>query len=278
MYAIREPKAAGVFYNSDKTSLERDLELAFKGKEGPREMENENPVAMITPHDSMHLCGNVSSWTYSRTGKTNYVILGANHLDVGARFAIMKEGLWKTPLGETVVSNRLAQKMMDKSRVLEYDVMSHDGEHSIETQLPFMQQMYGSDFKIVPIVIKNRFDDKEFMQQCIGLGKSIAQSLITEKERWVIIGTTDFSSGPKTRVEKADGSIIESMRNLNCKKFFDAIHKNGSYICGYGAVLATMSAAKEIKAKKSRLLKYMTSTESVKGGKAATGYASIIIK
>jgi len=278
MYAIREPKAAGVFYNSDRMSLERDLELAFRGRDGPGEVEDERPIAMITPHDNMHLCGQVSSWTYSKTGKTNYVIIGANHLDVGARFAIMKEGLWKTPLGEAVVSNSLAQKIMDKSRYLEYDVISHDGEHSIEVQLPFMQHMYGSEFKIVPIVIKNRFEDKDFMQQCIDLGKSIAHSIITEKDRWVIIGTTDLSSGPKSRVEKADGAIIESMKNLNCKKFFDAIHKNESYICGYGAVLATMSAAKEIKAKRSKLLKYMTSTEAVKGGKATTGYASIIIK
>lgn len=278
MYAIREPKAAGIFYNSDKSSLERDLEAAFKGKDGPGDTEDENPVAMITPHDKYSSCGHVSAWTYAKTGKTNYVIIGTNHLDVGARFAIMKEGLWKTPLGEVAVSNRIAQKIMDKSRVVEYDVMSHDGEHSVEVQLPFMQHMHGSGFKIVPIVIKNRFDDKDFMQQCVDLGKSIAQSLITEKERWVIIGTTDFSSGSKPKVEKTDKSLIDSMKNLNSKKFFDAVHENESYICGYGAVLATMSAAKELKAKKSRLLKYMTSTESVKGGKSTTGYASIIIK
>ena len=278
MYAIREPKAAGIFYNSDKTSLKRDLEAAFRGKEGPGEAESEEPVAMITPHDKYHLCGPVSAWTYAKAGKANYMIIGANHLDVGARFAIMKEGLWKTPLGEVAVSNRIAQKIMDKSSAVEYDVMSHDGEHSVEVQLPFMQQMHGSNFKIVPIVIKNRFDDKDFMQQCVDLGKSIAQALITEKERWVIIGTTDFSSGSKPKVEKTDKSLIVSMKTLNCKKFFDAVHKNESYICGYGAVLATMSAAKELKAKKGKLLKYMTSTESVRGGKATTGYASIMIK
>ncbi|MBI4894122.1 MAG: AmmeMemoRadiSam system protein B [Candidatus Aenigmarchaeota archaeon] len=278
MFAIREPKAAGIFYNSDKKSLERDLDAAFGGKDGPGEAESEDPVAMITPHDKHHLCGSVSAWTYAKTGRTNYVIIGANHLDVGARFAIMKEGLWKTPLGEVAVSSRMAQKMIDKSKILEYDVMSHEGEHSVEVQLPFMQRMQGSEFKIVPIVIKNRFDDRDFMQQCVDLGKSIAQSLITEKERWVIIGTTDFTSGPRPKVEKADKSLIESMRTLNCKKFFDAVHSSESYICGYGAVLATMSAAKEMKAKKSRLLKYKASTESVKGGRATTGYASIMIR
>lgn len=278
MYAIREPKAAGIFYNSDKKSLERDLEAAFGGKGGPGDAESEDPIAMITPHDRQHLCGQVSAWAYAKAGKANYVIIGANHMDVGARFAIMKEGLWKTPLGEVAVSNNVAQRIMDKSGVVEYDVTSHAGEHSVEVQIPFMQHAHGSDFKIVPIVIRNNFDDKDFMQQCVGLGKSIAQSLVTEKERWVVIGTTDLTSGARPKVERTDKSLIASMRTLNPKKFFDAVHRNESYICGYGAVLAAMSAAKELKAKKATLLKHATSTESVRGGKATTGYASIMMK
>lgn len=278
MYAIREPRAAGLFYNSDKGSLEREIEMAFKSKDGPKEMEGEGAVAVITPHDKYHLCGPVSAWSFSRLEKANYVIIGANHFDLGSRFAIMKEGLWKTPLGEVAVSNRVAQKVIDKSKIVDYDVISHDSEHSVEVQLPFLQYRFGSDFKIVPIVIRNRFEDKDFMRQCQDLGKSIAQSIMAEKEKWVIVATTDLSRGSKSSVERVDKSLIDSMKRLNGRKFFDAVHKSASYVCGYGAVLTALAASKEMGAKGSRLLKYSSSMEVLKDPKSVVGYASILLK
>lgn len=277
MYAIREPKAAGLFYNSDKNSLERDIEGFFKGKDGPKEMDSMNLVALITPHDKYHLCGPVCAWSFSKVGKANYVIIGANHNGLGSSFAIMKEGLWKTPFGEVTVSNRVAQKIMDKSKVIEYDVTPHESEHSIEVQLPFLQRRFGNDFKIVPIAIRNKFEDKEFFENCKELGKVIAQSVMTEDEKWIVIATTDMSRGPKADVEKTDKILVNSIKNLSEKKFFDAVHKNFSYVCGYGAVITALAAAKELGAKRSKLLKYANSVELLKDSSPSAGYASIII-
>lgn len=278
MFAIREPKAAGLFYSSDKTLLEREIETAFRGKGGPKEYESENLVAVITPHDKYHICGSVSAWSFSKIEKANYVIIGANHHELGSRFAIMKDGLWKTPLGEVAVSNRIAQKIIDKSKIVDYDVVSHENEHSIEVQLPFLQYRFGNDFKIVPIAIRNRFEDKDFVKQCQDIGKSIAQAIASDKEKWVIIATTDFSKGDRKSVEKVDKMLIGSLKNLNEKKFFDAIHENESYICGYGAILTAVAAAKEMNAEKSKLLKYMSSMEVVKDPKSVVGYASILVR
>ena len=278
MYGVREPKAAGLFYNSDRSSLEREIEEFFNGKDGPKEIVDEKMIAMITPHDKYHLCGLVCAWAFSRVEKANYIIIGANHNDVGARFAVMKEGLWKTPLGEVVVSNRVAQRIIDKSGTLEYDVTSHNSEHSVEVQLPFLQYRFGNDFKIVPISVRNAFDDKDFVKQCQDLGKSIAHSIMPEKEKWVIVATTDLSKGKREEVEKVDKILINSMKNLNEKKFFDAVHKNSSYVCGYGAVITALAAAKEMGAKRSRLLKYASSAEVTKDSKSAAGYASILVQ
>ncbi len=277
MYAIREPRAAGFFYNADKNSLERDIEIFFKGKDGPKEIESEKFVALITPHDKYHLCGAICAWAFSKVEKANYVIIGPNHLGLGAKFAIMKEGLWKTPLGEIAISNRVAQKIIDKSKVVEYDVIPHENEHSIEVQLPFLQHRFGNDFKIVPIAISNSFEDKDFVENCKELGRAIAHATIGENEKWVLLATTDLSHGFKNDVEKVDKILINSLKSLSEKKFFDAVHKNASYICGYGAVMVALAAAKEMGAKKSKLLKYANSAEVLKDPKSVIGYASIII-
>lgn len=277
MYTIRAPKAVGVFYNSDRNGLEREIEKSFSRRGGPGEPEEKKIVAAITPHDKYHLCGTVCAWTFSKMPRANYVILGANHLDIGSRFAIMKEGLWKTPLGEVVVSNRVAQKIIDKSGIVDYDVRSHENEHSIEVQLPFLQHRFGSDFKIVPIAIKNVFEDEDFVIQCKKVGKAVAQSLIGEDEKWVIIATTDMSHGTKKSVQKSDKKIMDSVKNLSEKRFFEEVHKNSSYVCGYGAVLTALSAAKNLKAKRSKVLKHATSEGATQDPKSVTGYSSIII-
>lgn len=278
MYSVRQPRAAGIFYNSDKTSLSRDIGSFYASKGGPGEPEGEDPVAVITPHDKYILCGGVCAWSFAKLERSNYIIIGPNHMENGAGFSVMKEGLWKTPLGEIVVSNRVSEDIMDRCEFLEYDVNSHNDEHSIEVQLPFLQQRFGNDFKIVPISVRNKFDDEEFAKSCRALGRAVAQSILTQDEKWTIIATTDMSSGKKSEVEKVDASLINSIKNLNEKKFFDAVHRNESYICGYGAVLVALAAAKELKAKRSRLLKYVAATDTTKPRKVSVGYASILVK
>ena len=278
MYTIRDQKAAGIFYNADRNSLEREIDMFFNGKEGPKEVDSMKTVAMILPHEKYHICGPVYAWGFSRIEKANYVIIGSNHFDVGSRFAIMKEGLWKTPFGEVAVSNRVAQKIMDKTRVVDYDVIPHENEHSVEVQIPFLQYRFGNGFSIVPIVIRNRFEDKDFCSYCKELGKAIADSVKTEKEKWVVIAASNLSVGTKAQVNKNDKKIIESLKNLSENKFFKAVHENKSYLSGYGAILTALSAAKELKAKKSKLLKYGNSMEVMQDPKSILGFASIIIQ
>lgn len=277
MYSIRQPKAAGVFYNSDRFSLESDIKSFFEGKDGPKKMRGGRAVAVITPHDRYHLCGSACAWSFSRIEKANYVIIGPSHKETRSRFSIMKDGLWKTPFGEVVVSNKVAEKIIGKSGSVEYDVIPHENEHSIEVQLPFLQYRFGNGFKIVPILIHNKFGDRSFVEECSSLGKAIAQSVKTDKEPWVIIGTSDMSHGTKKNVEKADKSIISAVKSLKEQRLFDAVRKSSSQICGYGALLVTMAAAREMKASKSRLLKHVSSMEVAGDPSSVTGYASILI-
>jgi hypothetical protein len=277
MYAIRQPKAAGVFYNSDRYSLERDIESFFTGKRGPKKMKESNIVGLITPHDKYHLCGTTCAWSFSRVEKANYVIIGTNHNGIGSNFSIMKEGLWKTPFGEIVIGNKVAEKILNKSKMIEYDVIPHEKEHSIEVQLPFLQYRFGNDFKIVPILVTNKFNDKDFINQCKNLGKAIAHSIMTEKEKWIIVATSDFSHGSKNKVSKLDKEIINSIKNLSENKFYETIQNNSSHICGYGTILTMLSAAKELKAERSKLLKYTSSIEVLKDPNLVTGYASILV-
>lgn len=277
MFAIREPTAAGIFYNLDKNLLTKEIEASFKHKLGPKKIKTEKFLAAIVPHDKIHLSGAVAAWVFSKMEKANYVIIGPNHHQVGSKFAIMREGIWKTPFGGVIVDPKISQTTIDRTKIVEYDVIAHKDEHAIETQLPFLQYKFGNDFKIVPISITNSFADMDFVDACSLIGKTVGKILRTSKEEWRIIGTTDMSNGTKQQVESNDKVLLKSIVSLKPEKFFDAMTQTNSQICGYGATIATMSAAKELGAKKSKLLKYATSFDILQDPMSVSGYASLII-
>ncbi len=277
MFGVRRPSAAGIFYNSEKNELLRQIEESFKNRMGPKKIKNRNPIAVISPHDRYHVSGPIAAWSYSSIGQTNYIIIGCNHNNIGSEFSVMKEGLWKTPLGEVVVSSKIAQKIIEKSGFAEYDVVAHENEHSIEVQLPFLQFMFGNDFKFVPISIINSFANEDFLKRCISLGKTIADAIKSDKEEWTIIGTSDLMHNSKEVSKKIDKHLIDSIRSMNVKKIFETSVKHKAHICGLGALLTTVAAAKGLGAKKSELLKYSSSFPVVHDENSVTGYASLII-
>jgi hypothetical protein len=278
MISIRYPVVAGEFYNSDSEMLKRQIENCFKHKLGPRAMKGHDVVAAIVPHAGYAFSGPVAAWLYSRLEKANYIILGANHSGMGSRFAVMRSGLWKTPLGEIAIDQRIAEKLLEENDLFEYDVISHEHEHSIEVQLPFLQYRFGNDFKFVPINVLGEFADESLLDVCKSAGKSIASVIKKEKNKWIILASSDFSHYvPQQKIKAMDTPVINAIKKLDEKKFFEKINEKNASVCGFGAIATAISAAKELKAKKADLLSYKTSGDVSGDTSSVVGYASIII-
>jgi AmmeMemoRadiSam system protein B len=278
MILVRQPAVAGTFYSYDAESLKKQISESLSHKLGPKGFKKEEFIAAIVPHAGYIYSGPVAAWVYSRIEKANYIILGPNHTGMGEPYALMKTGLWKTPLGEVVVHDKMAEKLLEECKILEHDVIAHQHEHSIEVQLPFLQYRYGGDFKFVPIVILNEFVDDILLENCRRIGKTIASLVKKEKERWIIISSSDFSHYvPQKTAKKVDLSLIEEIKKMDEKKFFEKILENDASICGFGGIAATIVAAKELGAKKVELLKYATSGDVTGEMNSVVGYASIII-
>lgn len=278
MINIRHPVVAGEFYNSDSEILKEQIGNCFKHKLGPKNMKKHDVIAAVVPHAGYMFSGPVAAWVYSRLEKANYIILGTNHTGMGSRFSVMKSGLWKTPLGEIAINQQVAEKLLDENSILEYDVISHEREHSIEVQLPFLQYKFGSDFKFVPINVLGEFADEGLLDACKTAGKAIANVIKKEKNKWIILASSDFSHYvPQQKIKSMDMPAIKAIMKLNEKEFFDKINEKNASLCGYGAIATAISAAKELKAKKADLLSYKTSGDVSGDTSSVVGYASIII-
>lgn len=271
---LRPPMFAGTFYNLDPGLLKKQIDTCFKIK--PR-YEKKKIKAAIVPHAGYVYSGSVAAHVYSIIEKANYLILGTNHSGMGADFALMKRGLWKTPLGEVIVDENMADKLMKECNLIEYDVIPHENEHSIEVQLPFLQYKFGNDFKFLPLTVLSNFVDKNLLENSKAVGKAIGKVLKKKREEWIILASSDFSHHiPHTTAEKIDKYTIKSILKMNEDEFIKSVNEKRASICGIGAITTVMAVAKEMGAKKAELLKYATSGDVTKERHSVVGYASII--
>ncbi|MBI2547034.1 MAG: AmmeMemoRadiSam system protein B [Candidatus Aenigmarchaeota archaeon] len=269
---LRPPISAGTFYEIDSNMLRKQLDFYFRN--AVVKSKKTDALVRLVPHSEYSLSGQIAAHAYVNMTKSNFIIIGSNHSAFGSDFALMKNSLWKTPIGEAVVDNSFADKLMKETPLIEFDAIPHEDEFSIEVQLPFLLHKFGS-VNMVPIVVNNQIPDDAFLESCRTVGKSVAKWMKKGKD-WKLIGSSDLSRRMEEEdTIKTDKLLLKHISKLDVKGFFNIINKLNVKVCGYGAIATTLFAAKELGAKKAEILKYGTSGE-IPGNMTVTGYASLI--
>jgi AmmeMemoRadiSam system protein B len=161
MVRVRHPCQAGSFYEGSSQALERQIRSCFLSNLGPGQLPDvakngpRRVVGLICPHAGYMFSGSVAAHAYYQLGidgKPDTVfLLGPNHTGLGSGLATMNEGVWRTPLGDVEIDAETANEVVREAKIVDVDESAHSFEHSIEVQLPFLQYLFGGDFKIVPL-------------------------------------------------------------------------------------------------------------------------------
>ena len=279
---IRRPTQAGAFYAGSQQSLREQIESCFKHELGPGSLPKvadkklQNVVGLVCPHAGYMYSGPVAAHGYHRLaedGKPDVVvILGPNHTGSGSALAVMKEGIWQTPLGDVQIDSETAESIVHISNIVDIDDLAHAFEHSIEVQLPFLQFLYGSSFKFVPISFAI-----QDMQTSREVGLAVAKALAGRNA--VVIASTDMSHyEPQKVVERKDKAVINATLKLDeeqVNSIVEAFDSDEKPMCGYGPTIAAVVSVKVLGAKKAELLCYKTSGDITGDYSAVVGYASI---
>ena len=276
---IRHPAVAGSWYAGTPNSLRTQIEELFTHRLGPGSLPqtvkegSRNLVGLVVPHAGYMASGPVAAHAYHRlaqAGKPDVIVIfGPNHTGRGSALSIMNEGVWRTPLGDVEIDTETADRILQASRIVDVDDKAHVYEHSIELQLPFLQYLYGSDFKFVPICF--RMQDLESSRE---VGKAVAKAL--KGKNALVIASSDMTHyEPQERAEKKDKMAIDAALKMDETQYYNTVEAYGISTCGYGPVIAAITAAKELGAKKAQLLCYKTSGDVLGDRSAVVGYASI---
>jgi AmmeMemoRadiSam system protein B len=279
MAKVRLPCQAGAFYDSRVQSLRKQIANCFLHELGPGklpEVAKNGPrriVGLICPHAGYMFSGPVAAHAYYKLaldGRPDVIVaFGPNHTGYGSGLAIMNEGSWRTPLGDVEVDTETANQIVEAARIVDVDESAHRFEHSIEVQLPFLQYLYDSHFKIVPIC---------FLMQDLSsareVGQAVAKTLANKNA--IIIASSDMTHyEPQEKATKNDSAALKAVEAMDEAKFYSVVETRGITACGYGPIAALIEAAKCSGAGEAKLLCYKTSGDVIGDYSSVVGYAAV---
>ncbi len=271
--AARRPAVEGRFYPDERRALERELDRCLGPEPAPEEILG-RAIGCVVPHAGYVYSGKVAGAVYRRLPeRSRFLILGPNHFGRGEPLAITSEGEWITPLGSVAIDRELARALRHAFPLLVDDAVAHADEHSLEVQLPFLQRR-ASSFSFVPIAIgAGHYATLE------ALGHGVAQAIASSKDRPLIVASSDMNHYESDRITRAkDQEAIDQILALSPPGLYDVVHRRNISMCGYGPVVAMLTAARELGAERATLIEYATSADSSGDRSNVVGYAGIIVE
>lgn len=267
---VREPAVAGQFYPNSPEQIKK-LVQSF----GLKALKKEKIIGCILPHAGYVYSGKVAASVLNAALISDTcIILGPNHTGYGASQSIMCEGAWKTPYGNVTINSELARLILKNSKYLEDDALAHATEHSVEVQLPLIQEISKGDFTFVPIILASA-DDLVYKD----IANAIYLSVRAFKRDVTIIASSDMTHyETQMSALKKDKEAIEAMLALDERGLLEKIDKYSISMCGYMPVVVTLMASKLLKAKTAKLIRYETSGDVTKDYQTVVGYAGLVIQ
>jgi AmmeMemoRadiSam system protein B/AmmeMemoRadiSam system protein A len=254
---VRKPVVAGAFYPADSSELSSTIERYLK--QADVEVKEEI-LGVISPHAGYLYSGQTAAFVYKAlkdSKKKLVVLLGPSHRYYVKGFSIYDKGKWETPLGTVSIDEDFASKLKSHSELIVNEPQAHSQEHSLEVQLPFLQEIL-KDFKIVPIV----FNTEE--PSTLRVLADALSAELKNRENWVIVASSDLYHGgnyntAKTVTDKVD----EYIRKLDYEGLIEYDRKmrnaGACAACGSSAIAILLQVMKNLGVTDVRLLESTTS-------------------
>ena len=274
---IRTPAVSGTFYPENEKKLKNLIHDCFMHPIGPGKTSptdsGEKIYGVICPHAGFVYSGPVachSFYSLSASSSKLAIIVGPNHYGIGQNTASMIDVSWKTPLGLVEVDSDSVLELREHLDILEIDSFSHSKEHSIEVQIPILQEVFSDEMKILPISLINQEQKTATL-----VGSAIAK--IAQEKDALLIGSSDFTHYEENGfAHRQDLALIDPILKLDVDEFYKILYERKVTACGFGAIASIMTACKELGATQGKLLKYATSGDISGDKSSVVGYASII--
>lgn len=283
---IRPSVKAGSWYANSPTALREQLDVFLRNV---GDDHGEKIIAGVAPHAGLAFSGLLALQVYRAMQQTNspietIIIFGAVHTERLSIPAMWADGAWATPLGDLLVDEDLAQKIL-AVKIAENKYSPHYQDNAIELQTPIIKYLLPS-VKILPIALPPN-------NEAVKFGENVAAIVKNEQKNIVVVASTDlthygaqYGFAPVGMGEKAhrwaknnDRELLTLVENLAAEKIVPMVEQQHN-ACGAGALAAVTAYARAMKSPRGELLTHLTSAEIMPEQKPElfVGYASMIFR
>ncbi|MFA4828474.1 MAG: AmmeMemoRadiSam system protein B [Thermodesulfovibrionales bacterium] len=267
---IKEPSVAGAFYPADGKTLKEMVNGFITGAE--KQPVDGKLIALISPHAGYQFSGQVAAYAYKHLAGRDIktiILIGPSHYASFTGISVYTKGSMKTPLGNIKINERIARSLINEKANVSFNPRAFEKEHSLEVQLPFLQQVL-KDFKLVPILVGSPTRESfEFLRDKLA-------EILRKDEKTIIIASTDLSHyhDYNTALLK-DKKITAAIERMSLEDVERYLMTGEGEMCGGYPVLFAMAVAKGLGATNGLLFKYANSGDVTGDKSRVVGYAAI---
>lgn len=158
---VRPPAVAGRFYPADPATLAGQVNTFMDATDAGMDelgIEADSLRAVVAPHAGYMYSGPIAGSAYSMVEQADdrirlVVLAGPSHFVPVSGVATSTADFWRTPLGDVPIARAAVQELQDLHRYVRADDEAHASEHSLEVQLPFLQQALRDEWELLPLAV-----------------------------------------------------------------------------------------------------------------------------
>jgi len=272
---LRPSPIAGQWYAGDAKHLSESVNKHIDAANIP-EISGEI-IAIIAPHAGHLYSGPVAGYAFGVVKDLNpdlVAVISPMHQPYFEPLLTSGHDAYNTPLGTIPI---------DKPAVQELDTLLHndlgfglkavrkDREHSLEIELPFLQESLAGEFSLLPVMVR---DQSVRVTKALG----ISLSKVVQSRKSLLVASTDLSHFYSQKAaNKFDKEMLRRIENFDPIAVLDAESEKVGFACGRGAVAAVLWAAKHLGGDSVKILNYATSGDINQDYTQVVGYGAAVI-
>ncbi|MFC1894572.1 AmmeMemoRadiSam system protein B [Candidatus Dependentiae bacterium] len=275
------------WYPQDKNLLNKQINnfFIFSKDNFDVVVDPQTIMAIIVPHAGYNFSGLCAASVYQnllenkKTFRKNkkikkVVILSPSHTKTFNGISLPDYNVYKTCLGNIKVDSKIIDKLK-KNLLFAYVNKTHEIEHAIEIQLPFLQKTI-ENFKIIPLIV-GKLQKDQFCEVTKELSKVIDDStLVVISSDFIHYGKNynyePFSKNIFNSIRFVDSMAIQAIIKKSYENFSKVLQKTLATICGQNPIKILLKLFEDKKLDvESRMCCYYTSAQIQKSYKDNNG-------
>jgi hypothetical protein len=272
---IRPSPIAGQWYPGDPKRLSASVDRYIHEATLPQ--LNGEVVAIISPHAGHMYSGPVAGYAFAalKGYKPDLVaVVSPMHYPYQEPLLTTAHQAYETPLGIIPVDIEAVNKLDNLlEETLGYGLkrVRGDREHSLEIELPFLQRAVESEYKLLPVMVR---DQNPRVTRV--LGQCLAKVL--NGRNALMVASTDLSHFyPEQVANQLDAAMLRSIESFDPERVIQAEEQSLGFACGRGAVTAVLWAAKDLGADTVKILNHATSGDVTGDTTNVVGYGAAVV-